>query len=224
MSKTCKLIFAMFLVSFFATVSAQCIPPNASGPPRHWDGERGCYVPQGTPRLGTQANANLIAFQQQQQQVVQQQAVQQQQISQQQLNQVLAQQAIRVPFGQQVPQGYCSWGGRIENLVVSGLIGAVMGNLVGGNRSATQKGAAAGMVVGLFVPCNTPQVIQQVVPQQVVQQGVTVQQSGQQGNCPSNTSWKRLDWEGHPQNGKYLCLPSDEQIRMDKEKARERAA
>lgn len=69
--------------------------------------------------------------------------------------QSLARQAIRVPYGQAVPQGYCSWGGRIENMAVAGLIGAVVGVIAGDNRESARAGAALGAGIGMFVPCET---------------------------------------------------------------------
>lgn len=140
MAKTLKFAFAAILVSFGATVFAQCIPMNAPGPPRHWDGVRGCYVPQGTPAVYNGNNGQVVTSGQDQD-----------------WGRILASQAIRVPQGQQVPNGYCSWSGRAENMIVSGLIGAVVGVLAGDNRRAAAKGAALGMVVGTFVPCQTLQ-------------------------------------------------------------------
>lgn len=138
MTKTLKLILAALLVSFGATVFAQCMPMNAPGPPRLWDGVRGCYVPQGTPAVYSGNNGQVVT-------------------SDQDWGRILASQAIRIPQGQQIPNGYCSWGGRVENMAISGLIGAVVGVLAGDNRRAAAKGAALGMMVGTFVPCHTLQ-------------------------------------------------------------------
>lgn len=52
MSKYLKSIVVAILVSLWATAQAQCVHPNAPGPPRFWDGSRGCYVFQGTPAVG----------------------------------------------------------------------------------------------------------------------------------------------------------------------------
>ena len=35
-------------------------------------------------------------------------------------------------------------------------------------------------------------------------------------NCEAGTSWRQLDWQGHPAHGQYRCLPSEEIIRMQK--------
>lgn len=140
MAKTLKLILAALLVSFGATVFAQCMPMNAPGPPRLWDGVRGCYVPQGTPAVYNGNNGQVITSGQDND-----------------WGRILASQAIRIPQGQQIPSGYCSWGGRVENMAISGLIGAVVGVLAGDNRRAAAQGAALGMVVGTFVPCQTLQ-------------------------------------------------------------------
>jgi hypothetical protein len=53
MKKILKAIMAALFLSMSATAFAQCMTINQPGPPRIWDGARGCYVPQGTPALGT---------------------------------------------------------------------------------------------------------------------------------------------------------------------------
>lgn len=97
----------------------------------------------------------------------------QQGYNQNQWQNLLAQQAIRAPFGQQ-PQGYCSWSGYAENAAIGGLLGAAAGAIAGDNRQAVRKGFLIGAAMGLFVPCATLQ--QQQVAMQQVQQAVVSQQ------------------------------------------------
>lgn len=195
MVKSFKFALASLLISFGATVFAQCLPMNAPGPPRLWDGERGCYVPQGTPSLNSFNNQQVI--------------VGGQYYNHQQWQQLLASQAIRVPQGQQVPNGYCSWGGRTENIVASGLLGAFVGVLAGDNHRAAAKGAALGMMVGMFVPCSTLQ------PQVVVQQGVQQAPNNSNGSCQHDPGTQPgvLNLPGHQKHGQTVCArPGDVNI------------
>lgn len=203
MTKIGKFVFGALLISFFATVSAQCIPMNGAGPPRLWDGERGCYVPQGTPSLQQQQFGGIF---------------QQQQMQQQQMQQMLAQQAIRVPMGQQAPNGYCSWGGRTENIAVAGILGAIVGVIAGDNRESARKGAALGMVAGMFVPCESlqqQQVVMQQQPQQFTGQQWQIQHQGNSNPCAQvpGTIQGVLNLSGHPKNGQAVCAkPGDPNI------------
>jgi hypothetical protein len=49
MVKGIKAPVSLVIFLWSVSVGAQCIDMNAPGPPRLWDGTRGCYVPQGTP-------------------------------------------------------------------------------------------------------------------------------------------------------------------------------
>lgn len=219
MVKTFKLIFAALLVSFGATALAQCMPMNAPGPPRIWDGARGCYVPQGTPDL--QSSGGFVnnggVFTQQTQCpdgsvwdgrgcLINN--------NQQQWQQTLMQQAIRIPMGQQVPQGYCSWGGRTENVLTGALLGAVIGVIAGDNRESARKGAGLGALAGVFVPCDSLQQSQRVVVQQ--QQVVQNQQVLPPCRPPQNPAGSRpgvLNLPGNEMDGKTVCaMPGDTNI------------
>ena len=59
MKKLFKTIMVAIFLSLSATAFAQCMTINQPGPPRIWDGARCCYVPQGTPALGT-ANSGVV--------------------------------------------------------------------------------------------------------------------------------------------------------------------
>lgn len=218
------LILAFALFSFFGNLAqAQCIPQNGAyrnqagfveDAPRIYNGT--CYVPQGTPSVYG-GNTQQIAVQQVQQQQIQQQ--------QQQLQQSLMSQAIRLQAGQQVPNGYCSWQGRAENIGIAGFMGAVMGVIAGDNRESARQGAALGMLTGMFVPCSALQQLQQVgqvqQPQQVAvqQQQVQPQQAQQAGQTSTGcehapgTRQGILNISGNPKNGQAVCAkPGDPNI------------
>ena len=65
-----------------------------------------------------------------------------------------------------MPQGYCPWGGRFENVIGGGVIGALIGALAGDNHRAAGQGAALGALAGVAIPCQ--QQVQQVAYQQPV--------------------------------------------------------
>jgi hypothetical protein len=60
MKKLFSYLIAALLLSFGATAFAQCIPMNAVGPPRNWDGVRGCWVPMGTPSVDSGSTVQVI--------------------------------------------------------------------------------------------------------------------------------------------------------------------
>ena len=192
-----RILMAAILVSFGATVSAQCIPPNAPGPPRLWDGERGCYVPQGTPSLQTLQQRGQVVYVQQPQQFV----------GNQQVVGVGGGQQVLVSGQQQAVA--CTWGGRGENILGGGIIGGLLGVLARDSSDGARKGAAIGALLGTLIPCNSQQVAsgQQVVVQQP--QGVVTQQQGiQQGiQCPAGTQPGILNLPGHPKHGQTVCAP-----------------
>lgn len=78
------------------------------------------------------------------------------------------QNVIRIPSGGAIPQGYCSWGGRAENVGAGALIGGIIGVLAGDNHRAAGRGAALGATAGLFIPCQQMQIQQAQQAQQVV--------------------------------------------------------
>lgn len=77
-------------------------------------------------------------------------------------------------------------------------------------RGATVAGALAGATVMCEPDIFDDNPVQQIQTQ-------TQMHTQQQGQCPVGTSWRRLDWEGHPKHNKEACLPSEEQIKMDKQ-------
>lgn len=174
------------------TQLALAFPPTVScgsyrvAPPETCNAFRQAFNNDGYPVGGIAAMNNIVDQQQninqQYQQQMQQQQYFQQMQQQQQMQQMMASQAIRVPMGQQAPQGYCSWGGRTENIAIAGVLGAVMGVIAGDNRESARKGAALGMLAGVFIPCNSLQ--QQAFAQQQPQQVIGQQQvSSQQNPC-----------------------------------------
>ena len=88
----------------------------------------------------------------------------------------IPQNAIRIPSGGAIPQGYCSWEGRAANVGAGALIGGIVGVLAGDNHRAAGKGAAVGALAGVFIPCQQLQQLQQVQQAQQAQQVVTVRQ------------------------------------------------
>jgi len=123
--------------------------------------------------------------------------------------------AIRVPVGRAVPHGYCSWGGRVENVAAGALIGGVIGLLAGDNHRAAGKGAAAGATVGLFIPCQQEALRQpvQYVPQ-AQQQFLERPQTQQSEHCTETGKKKGiLNLPGHQKDGQVVCaLPEDPNI------------
>lgn len=115
------------------------------------------------------------------------------------------QQVILVPQQVQQPprvvaqQAPCTWGGRWGNILQAGAVGALVGVLVTDTDRGTGKGAALGIIAGTQIPCDVQQPVTQV------------------RQCEAGTSWKTLNWSGHPQHGKEACLPSEEQIQLQKQ-------
>lgn len=142
---------AAILVSMSATAVAQCIHPNAPGPPRVWDGARGCYVPQGTPQLGAPVwnGGNPYSY-------------------------GVPQPAYAQPYGQPygMPYGGVPAGGGLSNCaVVGGLAGGTLGSLAKHHRGqAVILGALLGGVVGHTVCTNSAG--QRVIVQQPAVQTV----------------------------------------------------
>lgn len=144
-----KAAMAAILVSLSATAFAQCIPMNAPGPPRLWDGVRGCYVPQGTPALA-----------------VGQPMVQ---------GQIIQQQVQLIPV--QGQPGMFTFGGNQHRCPAltgwtGGVIGLVVGAAIGNNstlngQKLTLPGAAAGALAGTQIACESvrPNVVAHVPPQ-----------------------------------------------------------
>jgi hypothetical protein len=122
-----KIIMAFILVLFGSFVFAQCIPMNGEGPPRLWDGARGCYVPQGTPSVqyGQQSGQQIVYYGNNQQGFVN--------------NGVPAQ--VFQPSG--LPSGF----NKCE--VVGGIAGGLLGSLFKHHTGqATGLGAIAGGIAG----------------------------------------------------------------------------
>lgn len=193
-----KMVIVCFVLFAGSSVFAQCVPPNGEyrnpytgfieNSPRIFDPQQRCYVPQGTQSGNIQQNQGV---------------------------QVLANQAIRIPVGGQIPQGYCSWSERLQNVGLSTLLGGIFGALVGDNGRSAGQGAAAGLIVGTVVPCAAQQQYLQGVGNtgQAIAQPVSMEQH----MCPPGTSWRMLDWVGHPKHGQNLCLPSEDQLQRDKQ-------
>lgn len=70
---------------------------------------------------------------------------------------LLASQAMRIPTGGQIPQGQCTWTERLQNILLSGGVGGLVGLLAGDNGRAAGQGAAAGVLIGTTIPCETKQ-------------------------------------------------------------------
>jgi hypothetical protein len=74
-------------------------------------------------------------------------------------------------------------------------------------------------LVALLAACAAP--MQQ---QPGLQQGPMLQPVSDAGaqtapsgrSCPAGTSWRRLDWQGHPMHNKEACLPSEAEIAKQK--------
>ena len=183
MSQAFKILMAALLVSFGATAYGQCIAPNAPGPPRLWDGVRGCYVPQGTPSVQQQYQQQILAPQM----YPPQQGWEQQYQPHHRRHHHHPQYAgnggpVVVLPGQTPPAGYCS-----TNIISGALIGALAGAVIGDNRRSAGAGAVLGM---LFAPCNTVQQQQPLYQQQQQLwgqqpvQGVQNPCAGQGGRIP----------------------------------------
>lgn len=146
-----RFLMAAILVSMSATAVAQCIHPNAPGPPRIWDGARGCYVPQGTPQLGAPIwnGGNPYPY-------------------------GVPQPAYGQPYGQPygMPYGGVPVGVGLSNCaVVGGLAGGTLGSLAKHHRGqAVILGALIGGVVSQMVCINSQgqRVIMQQPPAQAV--------------------------------------------------------
>lgn len=177
MSKISRVIvaFATFCVAGFAFAN----PPTIScgsyrvAPPETCNAFRQPYDTNGNPVGGIQ-----------QMNVVQQGGVITTGYNPNQWQQTLAQQAIRAPFGQP-PQGYCSWGGRTENIAIGGALGAIVGAIAGDNRESARKGFLVGAAMGTFVPCDT-----------LHQQQVAMQQSSQVQNVVASQQVRQVQVGG----------------------------
>ncbi len=209
-NKFFKFLMAGLLVSFGATALAQCIPMNGPGPPRLWDGERGCYVPQGTPSLAQMqqqwhhGGQQVIVGPGGQQMVVYPQGYQ---------NQMQA-----------VPQALALANGFTKCEAIGGLTGATLGSFAKNHRpQAMILGALAGGIFGSAI-CNNgqgQQVMvqqgggQQVYPQgggQVVPQQVSNPCDPRNGHAAGSRQGI-LRLPGHPMDGKTVCAqPGDTNI------------
>lgn len=140
MIKQFKLLMAILLVSCGATVFAQCIPMNDPGPPRYWDGVRGCYVPQGTPAVNTGTTTTNSVF------------------------------GTIQPYGQQVfSPGFAQNNGFTNCQLVGGVVGATLGSLAKHHTAqAVILGAVGGGIAGNMYCVNTQG--QRIVVQQAQQQ------------------------------------------------------
>jgi hypothetical protein len=198
MIKTLKLLMAILLVSFGATAFAQCIPPDAPGPPRHWDGARGCYVPMGTPTV--QYGNQQVVYGQQQQGYGQQQVMQ-----------------MAPSIGSGIGNAFT----KCETL--GGIAGGTIGSLALNNTTqATILGAIVGGVAGNILCNSQGQYVVQGQQQVVQRQGVTQSQQvvQQQGSplCapPANPAGTRpgvLNLPGSPMHGQTVCAkPGDTNI------------
>lgn len=193
MTKIFQAIIATLLVSFSATALAQCIGMNAPGPPRHWDGARGCYVPMGTPELpqrqqggysypsvqyGGYGNGSYpVPVQRYQQQVVPMQQ-----------GYASGQPGMVVVNGRQVP---CTWQETTGNVVSGAIVGnavAYMVNRFTHKNTIDRTGASvAGGLVGYSRTCVPDQQVmqyQQAQPVQQYQQPVSHQYQPQSQTVP----------------------------------------
>jgi hypothetical protein len=195
MKNVFRILMAAFLVSMSATAFAQCIHPDAPGPPRYWDGARRCYVVQGTPSLNTSYNYGVSP-------------------------QMYGQPYYGQQYGQQygMPYGGAPMGGGLSNCaVVGGLAGGTLGSLAKHHRGqAVILGALLGGVVGQMVCTNSqgqrvivqqPQpMAQQYVQQQAFVAGPPIPAEQQVGGFPTmNQPVQRIhvpsdcDIDGHPE-------------------------
>jgi hypothetical protein len=90
------------------------------------------------------------------------------------------------------------------------LRGALAGVLIGDNSRSAGVGAGTGLLFSMAGECRVavPQGVARTIESQGVSAGTRV--------CPADTSWKTLDWQGHPDHGKQLCLPSEEKLQEQK--------
>jgi hypothetical protein len=203
-----RFLMSALLVAFTATAIAQCIPPNGPGPPRLWDGVRGCYVPQGTPAVSH-------GYQQQwPQQVIPSNYG-----------------GVAIPSGVMAGQAFntvvngvsmrCSILDRAASAAAQGLLAGGLGYV--GEKILNRKDhrvsarlAVAGMASGATLTCD-PNIVDDT-PRQVP---VGTPQQGQflnQGNgCTHNPGTQQgvLNLPGHPKHGQTVCArPGDVNVRF----------
>ena len=184
MIKQFKLLMAILLVSCGATVFAQCIPMNAPGPPRYWDGVRGCYVPQGTPAVNTGTTTTNSVF------------------------------GTIQPYGQQVfSPGFAQNNGFTNCELGGGVVRATLGSLAKHHTAqAVILGAIGGGIVGNMYCSNNQgqRIVVQQAPQQQWQEPVQQQVVAQVQQVPQRLTPKqivaKLQMEvPNPQEGDYVC-------------------
>ncbi len=110
----------------------------------------------------------------------------------------------------------CTWkdaaASAAKDGLVGGLIGAGLGILQGkGHTSQYAKGGALiGAAVGATLDCDTDILgnggVNQITSVSVIPQ----QQASQQGRCGEGKVFATLNWEGHPQNGRMVCMAKDD--------------
>lgn len=102
-----------------------------------------------------------------------------------------------------------------QSAFLDGVVGALAGSAVDRIRQSggqwTHVGANAGAAVGFAQGISDEYTM---ICHNAADSGQQVVASGH--NCPAGTSWRRLDWEGHPLNGKERCLPPQEVIEQQK--------
>lgn len=117
-----------------------------------------------------------------------------------------------------MPQGYgyrdCTAGEVIQRDLLMAGRGFVAGLLIGDNSRAAGVGAGVGLLFSMTGSCQVAvPVAIQASQTSLVNQGGTVTTAVQ---CQPGTSRRMLDWPGHPQHGKFACLPPDEVIAQQK--------
>lgn len=78
---------------------------------------------------------------------------------------------------------------------------------------------SAFLLVSLFSGCTTTNNYYHQQPMAQEQRLVAQQQTAPMGKpfCSPGKEWKRLNWEGHPQHGKFVCLPDGDTHKFEGE-------
>ena len=120
----------------------------------------------------------------------------------------------------------CSMMDRGATAILDGLGSAlVAGGLarLSGSHNANRIAYGAGMVglgYGATIGCNPMMVddgdqpVRRVV---AINGSVTTPNTTERHYCSSGKQWRRLNWEGHPQHSKFVCLPDGDTHRFEGE-------
>lgn len=98
-------------------------------------------------------------------------------------------------------------------LLVKGL---AAGALIGDSTRSAGIGGGIGVWYSMTGSCRVA--VRQVTTETLGNQGEIV---GTVRKCSPDTSWKMLDWVGHPKHGQFACLPSDEVLAQQKASRKE---